>query len=75
VRGVVELCAQYNKPVIALCGAVDVDARTLQHAGLTAAFSIINRPMPVEAAMQHAAPLLTEAACNIGNFFKTAYSR
>lgn len=73
VQGVVALSRKYNKPVVALCGAVDVDVHLLKEAGLTAAFSIINKPMSLNDAMTQAQPLLVETAYNLGNFFKTSY--
>jgi glycerate kinase len=74
VQGVVNLSTLYGKPVIALCGTVDVGIETLQRSGLAAAFSIINKPMDLPTAMAHAEPLLVQAAFNVGNFFKTSYS-
>jgi glycerate kinase len=74
VHGVTELCKTYGKPVVALCGTVDMDISLLQVAGLTAAFSIITKPMSLDEAQAGAALLLEQAACNLGNFFKTSYS-
>jgi glycerate kinase len=72
VQGLLDLCATYNKPVVALCGTLELDAAQLHRLGLTAAFSIIDKPLSLEAALQQTEPLLTAAAYNIGNFFKTA---
>jgi glycerate kinase len=74
VHGVTELCKTYGKPVVALCGTVDINISLLQVAGLTAAFSIITKPMSLDEAQAGAALLLEQAACNLGNFFKTSYS-
>lgn len=73
VHGVAALAAKWNKPVVALCGTVDSDIQQLQEAGLTAAFSIIDKPMALEDAMAQTEALLTKAAFNLGNFFKTSY--
>jgi glycerate kinase len=73
VQGVATVSAKYDKPAIALCGIVDVDSMSLREAGLAAAFSIINKPMSLNEALAQAEDLLTEAAFNIGNFFKTSY--
>ena len=73
VHGVAELCRKYNKPVIALCGAIDVDLEAAHTAGLTAAYSIISKPMQLEEAMSKAEALLRNTAYNLGNFLKTSY--
>lgn len=73
VRGVIDLCAAYKKPVVALCGTLDISFEAMYTAGLTAAFSIINKPMNLENAMNESEILLTNAAFNLGNFFKMAY--
>jgi glycerate kinase len=73
VQGVAALGTKWNKPVFALCGSLDVDLILTQAAGLTAAFSIIPKPMTLEDAMAQSEALLTAAACNLGNFFKTPY--
>jgi glycerate kinase len=73
VQGVVDLSARYGKPVIALCGTVDVGIEAIRQSGLAAAFSIINKPMELPTAMANAEPLLVQAAFNIGNLFKTSY--
>lgn len=73
VYGVAALANKYHKPVIALCGTIDVDLESTDAAGLTAAFSIINKPMNLEDAVAQAETLLMDAAFNLGNFFKTSY--
>jgi glycerate kinase len=73
VQGVVDLSARYGKPVIALCGTVDMEVEAIRQSGLAAAFSIINKPMELPTAMANAEPLLVQAAFNIGNLFKTSY--
>ena len=72
VSGVVALSKKYGKPVVALCGAVDVDLKHVYESGLTAAFSIVPGPTTLEAAMQQTEKLLEDAAFNVGNFFKSA---
>lgn len=73
IQGVAALGAKWNKPVVALCGTIDANPEMIQTAGLAAAFSIVNKPMSLETAMLQTGPLLTEAAFNLGNFFKTSY--
>lgn len=66
VHAVTKLCSKHNKPVVALCGALDLSAEATRSNGLTAAFSIMNAPMPVEQAMKNAFTLLRETAYNVG---------
>lgn len=49
-------------PVIALCGALLATAAELEQLGLQAAFSILNRPMNLEEALQNTANLLEQTA-------------
>lgn len=73
VHGVAALAMKWGKPVVALCGTIDAAMEQFQKAGLSAAFSIIDKPMTLEDAMAQSEPLLTKAAFNLGNFFKTSY--
>jgi glycerate kinase len=74
VQGVAGLSSRYGKPVIAICGTLDIGIEVIRQSGLTAAFSIINKPIDLSTAMANAEPLLVQAAFNIGNFFKTSYA-
>ena len=63
VAGVASRARAVGVPVVALVGSMDEGVeRDLLASGLAAALSIINAPMTVEHAMQHAAPLLAAAA-------------
>lgn len=66
VDAVTKLAATCQKPVIALCGTLAASPEEIKRAGLTAAFSIVNKPMPLEEALQNAFDLLHETAHNIG---------
>jgi len=66
VAGVAALGKRYNKPVIAICGSLDLGPVVWQSMGITAAFSIIDRPMSLEEARRDAGALLENAACTIG---------
>ena len=63
--GVAALAARHRVPAIAIAGALEPGYETLQDEGLTAAFSLCNGPMPLEAALQNAAVLLEAAAFNV----------
>jgi glycerate 2-kinase len=62
VAGVARLGGAAGVPVIALCGGLAPGWRALLDAGLTAAFSIVPAPMPLEEAQQRAHELLSAAA-------------
>ena len=49
--GVAQLAAKHGIPIIALAGAVPVDAHVLNELGITSCFSIANAPMSLEEAM------------------------
>lgn len=66
VHAVTNLCKKYNKPVVALCGTLSLSAEQLKATGLTAAFSILQGPMPLEEAMQKAFPMLSQTAYSLG---------
>jgi glycerate kinase len=70
VAAVTKLCHKHQKPVIALCGIVDLPPERWQECGLSAAFSIVNKPMKLEEAMLNAAALLSESAFAVGNLLK-----
>ena len=62
INGIAALCHQYGKPLIALCGTLAIEREPLQQAGITAAFSILPKPMSLEEACREAAHLLTGTA-------------
>ena len=70
LHGISVLCQQYNKPLIALCGTLDVTPNQLEEAGVTAAFSIINKPLPIEESYKNAAVLLEQTAYYVGKMMK-----
>ena len=49
--GIAKLAKKQNKPVIALAGSITKDAYKVHDHGITSMFSIINRPMTLETAM------------------------
>jgi glycerate kinase len=66
IAGIAALGRQYQKPVLAICGTLDLPPAEWREMGVTAAFSIINKPMTLETAQAEAEPLLEEAAHCIG---------
>jgi glycerate 2-kinase len=67
VAGIAALGRRYNKPVVALCGALTLSAEELRRMGVTAALSIVNRPMSLEEAIRETPILLAETACQVGS--------
>ena len=55
--GVARLAAAQGVPTIAIVGGLDIDDADLHAAGVQAAFSIVDKPMPLEAALEDAAAL------------------
>jgi len=67
VDAVAQLCIKNKKQVIALCGTLDISQESVKANGLTAAFSIINKPMNIDEAFKNAFLLLNEGAYAIAN--------
>jgi glycerate kinase len=65
VWGVAAACREAGVPCVALAGAIENADRLLGRDGLTAAFSICNRPMTLEDSMARAAGLLSDAAAGV----------
>jgi glycerate 2-kinase len=70
--GVASIAKQYGVPVICLSGALDERTETLYNKGITGLFSIINRPMTLDEAMENAHPLLIQAAENLMRLYISA---
>ncbi len=64
--GVAQLAAARGVPTIAIVGALNIDDRVLRQAGLQAAFSIVDKPMPLEDALANAQDLTRRAALRLG---------
>ncbi|NIA29420.1 MAG: glycerate kinase [Actinobacteria bacterium] len=62
IAGVTDAARKQNIPVIVLAGSVDVSAATMQKLGLTAAFSICDKPMGLQEAMASSEGLLARTA-------------
>ena len=64
--GVAKLAAARGIPTIALVGGLNIDDALLHQAGVQAAFSIVDKPMSLEAALADADDLLRRAALRLG---------
>lgn len=65
-KGAIGLARQAKVPVIALVGGLNVDDKLLHEAGITAAFSIVDKPMTLDKALANAEHLMERAALRIG---------
>ena len=64
--GVAKLAAARGVPTIAIVGGLNIDDAQLHEAGVQAAFSIVDKPMPLQAALDDAAELVRRAALRLG---------
>lgn len=65
IAGVCQAAAKQNKPVIGLCGALLASPEEVQAIGLKAAFSILNRPLSLEDALNDTYGLLSQTSANL----------
>lgn len=63
--GVAQVAKEYGKPVICISGSLGSGYEKLNDAGIAAFFSIVDRPMPLEEAMNKGEALLERAAENV----------
>ncbi len=68
--GVAKLAAAQGLPTVAIVGGLKIDDALLHAAGLQAVFSIVDKPMPLQAALDDAADLLRRAALRLGYVLK-----
>lgn len=65
--GVAQIAKEYHKPVICISGTLGNGYEKLYDAGINAFFSIVNRPMSLEEAMQRGEELLEKTVENVFN--------
>lgn len=70
IAGITQLGARYQKPVIAVCGTLALTTQQLKQLGLTAAFSILQKPMTLQEASENAFDLLTQTSFSIAQLLK-----
>lgn len=68
--GVAILAKRYNIPVIAIAGGIGRDAKELYPKGFDSIFSIVDKPMTLEEAIENSATLLQDAAERIMRVIK-----
>ena len=64
--GVAKLAAAQGVPTIAIVGGLNIDDAELHAAGVQAAFSIVDKPMPLQAALNDAADMLRRRGAAAG---------
>ena len=64
--GVAKLAAARGVPTIAIVGGLNIDDALLHKAGVQAAFSIVDKPMALQAALDNAEELVRRAALRLG---------
>ncbi len=70
--GVAKLAAAHGVPTIAIVGGLNIDDRLLREAGVQAAFSIVDKPMPLADALADAEDLTRRAALRLGYVLQLA---
>lgn len=71
--GVGERALAHGIPCVAIAGSVGEGVDTLAKVGITAVFSLCSRPMTLDDAMAQAAPLLEQAAEQVGRLFQASH--
>ena len=71
IQGLCRRSGAFQKPVIALCGALLADPEAVQEIGLRAAFSIQQRPLPLEEAIRQTAHDLEVTAFHIAGLLES----
>ncbi len=65
IQGITTLAGKYHKPVIALCGTLDITQEEITKLGLKAAFSINKRPYEITLALSETEKNLESTALHI----------
>ncbi|MCR4429932.1 MAG: glycerate kinase [Tepidanaerobacteraceae bacterium] len=74
--GVAHVAKKYGKPVICISGSLGKGYEKLYDAGITALFSIVNKPMALEEAMEKGGELLEQISENVFRiYFRTGMTK
>ncbi|GAB2673067.1 glycerate kinase [Paenibacillus thermoaerophilus] len=65
IAGICREAKQAGVPVIALCGGMELSAEQMDQIGLTAGFSIVQRPCSLQEAFQHTAEWVEQTASQV----------
>ena len=75
VAGVAARARRRGIPLLAVAGGLGEDLAPLYELGISAAVSLVPRPMPLEEAIGNAAPLLSDAVDRAMRLFKTGMDK
>lgn len=70
IYGICKLLQEYNIPVVAICGNIELSRREIKELGLAAAFSICKGPSSLENVMTNTRLLVSEVTENIMELIK-----
>ncbi len=73
--GVAKLAQAQGVPTIAIVGALDIEDSLLHAHGVAAAFSIVDKPMTLEAALADAEDLVRRAALRLGYVLQLSFTQ
>lgn len=73
--GVAEAAAKYGVPVVAIAGGIGDGAEILYEKGINSIFSIVNKPMTLNDAIDKAKVLLQDTAERVMRLFVTNYNK
>jgi glycerate 2-kinase len=73
VCGIGKIARKYRVPVIALCGMIGEGAEVLHQHGITAYFSIIDRPVTLHESIEQAGELLERKTIQLTQLIKTIF--
>jgi len=69
LKGIADRASLANVPVVALCGTLDLDPIGIETLGLTAAFSVLNRPQSLDQAISTTYADIRSATFNVCRLF------
>ena len=69
LKGIADRASLANVPVVALCGTLDLDPISIETLGLTAAFSVLNRPQSLDQAISTTYADIRSATFNVCRLF------
>lgn len=69
IGGLAAMCQTYNKPLAVVCGALLLTPDQIKEAGITCAFSIMNRPVDEKTAFKEAFERVEDATFNMVRLF------
>ena len=72
IDGILKRANAYTVPVVAIAGSIGTGAEKLYQKGLAAAFSIMDKPMTLEEAIQNAETLYAQTAENVFRLIKAS---